>query len=489
MDEYLKIKPQSPVYGDVPGLYRQQILQDSARVFKDDQGSVDLISWSKNAKGGLHPILSSLAKVLMKAFSIIRQKYTWDNLFITRDLLFNLLNINRVFFPFLDCVQAFGFRKNDDDEVWEGCHRACEWDPNCTRKMLGYGTEPQAPKSFKATDLSAHCFGFYTEIAYTFRYVINNGRTEGSPWSVRQTAVYQKTNLKTGCSIWILIQPNEAVLEHFKALCLQSVDGTEHSMAPHLAFLSSARVYWKAYIGQLRLSLQELDEKACFSRVGKAQPGDYNVSISDGQQLQKIRHKLDRSMLMLGGILAIIKSCKTHCADVERAGSCRREHTIRLELSQLINYFNYCKTVIRSLKESSNGTADLLKQICDFYLTDELRRSSKALEASMVALEHIAAAARTDNGDMLQLARYNREDTINLKTLTRITIVYLPGSLIATIFSSNLISFEPLGAAYQPSRMVVSRQFWIYVIVTLGFTVLTLCVSVILERRRGRRCP
>ena len=49
----------------------------------------------------------------------------------------------------------------------------------------------------------------------------------------------------------------------------------------------------------------------------------------------------------------------------------------------------------------------------------------------MVALEHIAAATRTDNGDMLQLARYNREDTINLKTLTRITIVYLPGSLIA----------------------------------------------------------
>lgn len=49
----------------------------------------------------------------------------------------------------------------------------------------------------------------------------------------------------------------------------------------------------------------------------------------------------------------------------------------------------------------------------------------------MIALEHIATAARTDNGDMLQVAKYNREDTINLKTLTRITIVYLPGSLIA----------------------------------------------------------
>lgn len=65
-------------------------------------------------------------------------------------------------------------------------------------------------------------------------------------------------------------------------------------------------------------------------------------------------------MLMLGGILAIINSCKSHCADVEWADLCRQEHTIRLELSQLINYFNYCKIVIRSLIESSTGTADLV---------------------------------------------------------------------------------------------------------------------------------
>lgn len=58
----------------------------------------------------------------------------------------------------------------------------------------------------------------------------------------------------------------------------------------------------------------------------------------------------------------------------------------------------------------------------------------------MVALENLAAAARTDNGDMLQLARHNRENTINLKTLTRITIVYLPASLIAIKSSVPILS-------------------------------------------------
>ena len=58
----------------------------------------------------------------------------------------------------------------------------------------------------------------------------------------------------------------------------------------------------------------------------------------------------------------------------------------------------------------------------------------------MIALENIAAATRTDNGDMLQLARHNRENTINLKTLTRITIVYLPASLIAVKSNVRILS-------------------------------------------------
>jgi len=100
--------------------------------------------------------------------------------------------------------------------------------------------------------------GKNTEIAYTYRYVINNGRIEGPRWSVRQTAVYQKMNMETGCSTWILIQPNDFALNQFKAMSLLSPDDSEQPMAPHLAFLSAAQMDWKMYIGQLRLSLQKL---------------------------------------------------------------------------------------------------------------------------------------------------------------------------------------------------------------------------------------
>ena len=38
------------------------------------------------------------------------------------------------------------------------------------------------------------------ELAYTYRYVINNGRTEGPQWSIRQTAVLSEN----GREKWLL---------------------------------------------------------------------------------------------------------------------------------------------------------------------------------------------------------------------------------------------------------------------------------------------
>lgn len=65
-------------------------------------------------------------------------------------------------------------------------------------------------------------------------------------------------SMETGCSTWILIQPNDSALNRFKAMCFLQPDGLEQPMAPHLAFFNAAQVDWKGYIGQLRLSLQIL---------------------------------------------------------------------------------------------------------------------------------------------------------------------------------------------------------------------------------------
>ena len=57
MDEYFDIQAQNPTDGRVPELYRQNVLQDSARLFKDSEGSVEVLSWPKGATGKLSPTL------------------------------------------------------------------------------------------------------------------------------------------------------------------------------------------------------------------------------------------------------------------------------------------------------------------------------------------------------------------------------------------------------------------------------------------------
>jgi len=59
MDEYFDVLPQSPICGRVPELYRQHVLQDSTRIFKDSQGSVEIFSRPKNSNGKLHIVLSA----------------------------------------------------------------------------------------------------------------------------------------------------------------------------------------------------------------------------------------------------------------------------------------------------------------------------------------------------------------------------------------------------------------------------------------------
>ena len=130
--------------------------------------------------------------------------------------------------------------------------------PNMVTKCWNTVASPWCSQASHAIGATPDKPGPNTEITYTYRYVIDNGRAEGPRWSVRQTAVYQRVNMETGCSTWILIQPNDIAMERFKTICLRSQDNIEQPMVPHLAFLSAAQMGWKPYIRQLRLSLQGL---------------------------------------------------------------------------------------------------------------------------------------------------------------------------------------------------------------------------------------
>jgi len=63
------------------------------------------------------------------------------------------------------------------------------------------------------------------------------------------------------------------------------------------------------------------DEKACFSRVYKTHPGDYNISFKDGQRSQRLRQELFRSINMLEGIFQSTESIRKNCKELPEHSS------------------------------------------------------------------------------------------------------------------------------------------------------------------------
>ena len=113
-----------------------------------------------------------------------------------------VLQVHNVFSSLLDCLRAFGLRFDEDSRIRDGFYcgpartsgRSCHF-VNIIRK-----------RSYD-----------WKELCYTLRYYEENGRASGNPWSLRQTAVYQKYDRQEDRWTWFLIQPSHSFLSQLES--------------------------------------------------------------------------------------------------------------------------------------------------------------------------------------------------------------------------------------------------------------------------------
>jgi hypothetical protein len=82
--------------------------------------------------------------------------------------------------------------------------------------------------------------------------------------------------------------------------------------------------------------------------------------------------------------------------------------------------------------------------------------------------------------DSRSLAISSKRDSTAMKTIAAVTMVFLPGTFVATVLA--LPAFQ-----WQPHRgLAVHRQFWIYWVITIPLTLLTLLIWLLWSRWRAR---
>ena len=78
-----------------------------------------------------------------------------------------------------------------------------------------------------------------------------------------------------------------------------------------------------------------------------------------------------------------------------------------------------------------------------------------------------------------------KQDSIAMKTISILGIVFLPGTYVATLFGTGMFTWVGTGGE-RTSSLKVSPSMWIYWVITMPLTFVTLVVWLLWSRRENQ---
>ncbi|KAK6523675.1 hypothetical protein TWF281_001650 [Arthrobotrys megalospora] len=430
--------------------HQRRFRRHSSDLFEEGVNNVECLRILRNhehldrrsieSKESLHQLVVLVEENQDKAkevFYIIRQRNTLSRLKISEQGLQLIIDAHNLSTRFLRVVTSFGWRRHDEHRAWDGYY------------ISPTGTKP------------SRNFNRVTELSYVVRYVERHDRSPQNPWSVRQIGVCQQNVVGTEDSVWVLLQPSQSVYNELKdTLERRAQNGStspEDSCSLHLDILESLASSWADYVEWSWGEVDGPDDRATLSNIEFPTEKDLGATFQAAQKVQRVRRRLLRAISVLDSNYALADGIAAHFPNT---------FTTRIE-----NYkaeINMHRRNILLMIEHLKGTSDLLFNILSSLNDKVSLAGTQAMQQSL--------------GLMGSIAQQGREDSTVLKLLSMIATVYLPASLVATIFSSNLIELKTDDKGLDTFHVV--SQFWLYIVIAIALTVATfICAAFVLRRK------
>ncbi|KAI1321939.1 hypothetical protein F5Y16DRAFT_413561 [Xylariaceae sp. FL0255] len=153
--------------------------------------------------------------------------------------------------------------------------------------------------------------------------------------------------------------------------------------------------------------------------------------------------------LELGGLRNGLRSFQKKMEDM-------KDHVDELHTGLLAEKGDFAARLVTNLKIAENG----------LRLAEQSQRDSQLMKAI------------AENG--LQVAEQTRRDSELMKSIALLTMIFLPATFVATLFSTGIFNWEGNGGEI----LVVSPWVWLYVVATIVMTTITLGTWYIWATRR-----
>ncbi|KAH8723430.1 hypothetical protein GQ44DRAFT_313658 [Phaeosphaeriaceae sp. PMI808] len=378
---------------------------------------------------------------------LIPQRFSWGRLQITSEAFESVRMKNYIFPRIVHMLREFGSKTCDN--LPQHC-------------------------SFQGGRFTKHSHIY--KLCYINRFVERNGRGRGDPWSIRQTGVYQKIYFDTGYSSCVVLQISKFTRKQLDLVTAEQAlghfDQGDQIMELHRLILLSTADNWGGYIDHLHSIVKDMNEKACFSYSGNTLTHSCLITFADVQTLQKLKTKILRVSVVLGSCLELADRLVTFCSQLQTQGFLPNANdiliSVELYAADIKNYQRNIDMILQALE----GTVDVITKILSLQNSGALRAFNNGTARNLGLLKDTVTEIAKESKRTNSIAAETQKDSMSLKALSTVATIFLPPTLLATICSSNLV--EPKhSVSGEDDHLVVTRQFWIYVLLSFGAIVLT----------------
>ncbi|OSS52576.1 hypothetical protein B5807_01849 [Epicoccum nigrum] len=454
-------------------LYHRRLQEDSKRLFSHDDTNIcletvishpmhqdslrnttpDILRDSLVDDGDIEDVLRRHLEIHGDHYVFIRQKHTWAPLQLSEFALRKILTALEVNPAFLDILHTFGNPKQGHQ----------------SRSLGGYGVDIKYP----AAGVS-RC-KWISELFYKLHYMSKTGR-EGWPWSERVMGIYHQYNGKSKSSVWIIIQPTVAACK----LPRTFIANAERSfLTAHRFLIRSTSHSWREYLEYLETEVETDNRRARLdaSMEPFKEGPNFRLAFSNVQRLQHKCELIRNAISVFASNTEILNGLASLERKLISNNECLEQQDSSMDMMPEV-----CLSTVSMLQKWAQETLESARQTRDLITAYLNTSNSQALTSNTASLNLVAAASKEDAEVMLVLAKAARHDSRTVKLVTVLAFVYLPGTFVATIFSTGFVTTWLADREASATHQSVV-QGCTYMAVTVALTAVTLLTSYTWNRR------
>ncbi|KAH6629840.1 hypothetical protein C7974DRAFT_194269 [Boeremia exigua] len=288
------------------------------------------------------------------------------------------------------------------------------------------------------------------EFGWIYKYSEKKQVGAGNPWRIRHTGIYHVFDRAHGRTTLFVIspRPNAYFATHVKTIMQQAKHRAlllANPMLIHPMLVTSHLSLWQSYLEYHEALLLKLDMKPACSSLGQS-----SVTFETLKQVREVEKKI----IPLDSLLTVLEGLIDDVREASRVFESPRDSDDSV-----------LESIQATLKDSRREVTSYKLQAC--YLQRRAQSSAQSvLDALNLGFQKLAQEQSRKTSVMAKSAR---EDSVAIRAITLVTSFYLPFSFVATVFGMNLVDFNA-----ESRNLVVSSQFWLYFVISVPLTVVTL---------------